>query len=210
MADTANNLANIGDAAPRRRGPPPGTPKPPNSGRKKGTRNRVTKEIAEIAQKHGKEIVDGLVKDFKATDDLDVKIKIASLVLSYGYGKPANTTLIGGDGGNPIRYGGEYLDLKRLTDGELAQLDALTMLALDVPAASPAPSQRDVSDMAVGPRGVLTSESKTLAMPMNSPAARSSPSWRISKGAFIVSERMGTLTRRSITRARDRGERRRQ
>ena len=57
----------------RRRGPPPGTPKPPNSGRQKGTRNKVSKEIAEIAQKHGKAIVDGLVKEFKGTDDLDVK-----------------------------------------------------------------------------------------------------------------------------------------
>jgi hypothetical protein len=88
---------------PRRPGPPPGTPKTPGSGRKPGGRNRVTKEIAEIAQQHGKTIVFGLVKAFKETDDLDVKVKIASLVLSYGYGQPTRRSEISGPDGSPIQ-----------------------------------------------------------------------------------------------------------
>ncbi len=87
---------------PRRAGAPKGRAKPEGSGRQKGTRNRVTKEIAEIAQKHGKAIVDGLVKEFKTTDDLDVKVKIASLVLSYGYGQPTRRSEVSGPGGQPI------------------------------------------------------------------------------------------------------------
>ena len=66
----------------------PGYSKPPNSGRKKGARKRVTNEITEIAQQHGMTIAHSLVKEFKATDDLDVRVKIAPLVLSYDYGQP--------------------------------------------------------------------------------------------------------------------------
>ncbi len=73
---------------PRKPGRPRGLPKPKNSGRKRGTRNRVTKEIAEIAQKHGKKIVEGLVAEFNDTIDPNVKVKIATLVLAYGYGRP--------------------------------------------------------------------------------------------------------------------------
>ncbi len=102
MADMANNVANIAGAVPRKPGRAKGSPKPEGSGRQKGTRNRVTKEIAEIAQKHGKVIVDGLVKEFKTTDDLDVKVKIASLVLSYGYGQPTRRYEVSGPGGQPI------------------------------------------------------------------------------------------------------------
>ncbi len=79
-----------------------GAPKTPGSGRRPGGRNKVTKEIAEIAQKHGKSIVDGLVKEFKATEDLDVKVKIASLVLSYGYGQPTRRSELSGPDGGPI------------------------------------------------------------------------------------------------------------
>ena len=110
MADTANNVANISDVVPRKPGPPKGSPKPAGSGRQKGTRNRVTKEIAEIAQKHGKVIVDGLVKEFKTTDDLDVKVKIASLVLSYGYGQPTRRSEVSGPDGSPIQQQTEILE----------------------------------------------------------------------------------------------------
>ncbi len=77
--------------------------KTPGSGRKPGGRNRVTTEIAEIAQRHGKTIVAGLVKAFKETDDLDVKVKISSLVLSYGYGQPTRRSEISGPDGSPIQ-----------------------------------------------------------------------------------------------------------
>ncbi len=109
MDDMANNVANITDAAPRKPGRPKGSPKPPGSGRQKGTPNKATKEIAEIAQKHGKVIVDGLVKEFKTTDDLDVKVKIASLVLSYGYGQPTRRAELTGADGGPIQQRTEIL-----------------------------------------------------------------------------------------------------
>ena len=111
MGSQANHLANQKPetdpagvvALPRGPGAPKGRAKPPNSGRKKGTRNRVTREIAEIAQKHGKKIVDGLVAEFNKTEDAEVKVKIASLVLSYGYGQPTRRNEISGVGGGPIQ-----------------------------------------------------------------------------------------------------------
>jgi len=102
MDDRANVVANIADGVPRRRGAPPGSPKPPGSGRQKGTRNKVTKEIAAIAQKHGKAIISGLVELFESTDNPDIKIKTAGLVLSYGYGSPVSRREVSGPGGAPI------------------------------------------------------------------------------------------------------------
>ncbi len=87
-----------------------GSPKPAGSGRQKGTRNRVTKEIAEIARKHTKAIVDGLMKDFKATDDSDLKVKIASLVLSYGHGQPTRRSEVSGPDGAPIEQRTQILE----------------------------------------------------------------------------------------------------
>jgi hypothetical protein len=110
---------------PRRPGPPPGTPKTPGSGRKVGSRNRVTKEIAEIAQKHGRSIVFGLVKAFKETDDLDVKVKIAALVLSYGYGQPTRRSEISGPDGGPIQKQTQILEAsQRVADVFAAAADS--------------------------------------------------------------------------------------
>ncbi len=95
MSKQANVPATIdaaltGAVVPLPRGPgrPPGGTKPVGSGRQKGVRNRVTREIAEIAQRYGKAIVTGLVTEFRKTDDPEVKVKIAALVLAYGYGRP--------------------------------------------------------------------------------------------------------------------------
>ncbi len=77
--------------------------KTPGSGRRPGGRNKVTKEIAEIAQKHGEKIVNGLMKEFKETDNADLKVKIAQLVLSYGYGQPTKRSEVSGPDGGPIQ-----------------------------------------------------------------------------------------------------------
>ena len=122
MADMANNMANIAGAVPRKPGRAKGSPKPEGSGRQKGTRNRVTKEIAEIAQKHGKVIVDGLVKEFKTTDDLDVKVKIASLVLSYGYGQPTRRSEVSGPDGAPIEQRTHILEASERVARVFAQV----------------------------------------------------------------------------------------
>ena len=102
-----------------------GAAKTPGSGRKPGSRNRVTKEIAEIAQKHGKSIVDGLVKEFKSTEDLDVKVKIASLVLSYGYGQPTKRSEVSGPDGGPILRQTQVLEAsQRVADTFAAAADS--------------------------------------------------------------------------------------
>ncbi len=49
---SANYEASIKPLA-RRPGPPKDTPRSPNAGRKKGTPNRITKDVREAAQKHG-------------------------------------------------------------------------------------------------------------------------------------------------------------
>ena len=95
MSEQANSQANIsaalaGAVVPLPRGPgrPPGGGKPVGSGRKKGVKNRTTREIAEVAQRYGEAIMTGLVTEFRKTDDPEVKIKVAALVLAYGYGRP--------------------------------------------------------------------------------------------------------------------------
>jgi hypothetical protein len=133
MDKLANQVANQGPGngtsevveLPRRPGAPKGRAKPEGSGRQKGTRNRVTKEIAEIAQKHGKAIVDGLVKEFKTTGDLDVKVKIATLVLSYGYGQPLRRAELSGPGGRPIKS--EHTRVEIRDDRELARRLSLVL-----------------------------------------------------------------------------------
>ena len=120
--NTANSMANITDVVPRKPGRPKGLPKPPTSGRKRGTRNRVTREIAEIAQKHGKAIVAGLMKEFKATDDLDVKVKIASLVLSYGFGQPTRRSEVSGPDGGAIQQQTQIIEASQRVAAAMAEV----------------------------------------------------------------------------------------
>lgn len=70
-----------------RRGRPKGLPKPPGSGRKPGTPNRITREVREAAQKH---TVKALTTLARLTKHEDPKIALAAAVelLNRGHGKP--------------------------------------------------------------------------------------------------------------------------
>jgi hypothetical protein len=52
----------------RRPGPPKGTPKPPGSGRKQGTPNRVTRDLRAVAAKHTNKAINTLVKLLRDED----------------------------------------------------------------------------------------------------------------------------------------------
>jgi hypothetical protein len=74
-------------AWPNRRGPPKGTPKPPGSGRKPGTPNRVTRDLRAAAAKHTKKAVNTLVKLLR-DEDPRVQFVAARELLDRGHGKP--------------------------------------------------------------------------------------------------------------------------
>lgn len=93
-------------AAPRRRpGKPLGYPKPPGSGRKPGTPNRITKEIRAVAQKHGAKAVRELVKLMTKSDDATIRLRAAQELLDRGYGRPVAPSEISGPGGAPVGVG---------------------------------------------------------------------------------------------------------
>ena len=76
---TANNIIRTGRA-----GRPKGLPK--TGGRQKGTRNRVTRQIAKVAQVHGRQMIDELV-EMSRNEEIaaDIRLKAKEVVLSYGY-----------------------------------------------------------------------------------------------------------------------------
>lgn len=85
----------------RRRGPKPGTPKPEGSGRKKGTPNRVTRDIRAIAAKHSPKAIRVLVKALADTDP-KVSLLAARELLDRAHGKPMQATEVSGPNGVPL------------------------------------------------------------------------------------------------------------
>ena len=74
-----------------------GTPK--TGGRIKGVPNKATREIKEIAQKHGKAAIDKLVALMNGSDDDRVQAAAANSLLDRGYGKAVQAhTGEGGEG----------------------------------------------------------------------------------------------------------------
>lgn len=104
MLDESKQSDNIAaDTASVRRGPgrPRGLPKPPGSGRQKGTPNRVTRDIRAAAAKHGPKALQALVK---LLDDPDPKVKATAAreILDRAYGRPVTPTEITGADGAPL------------------------------------------------------------------------------------------------------------
>lgn len=87
------------------RGRKPGTPK--TGGRVKGTPNKATADIKEVARKHGPAIIEAAAKlagvvgegDGKAESE-QARIAAMTLVMGYGYGKPSQ--VLGNDPDNPL------------------------------------------------------------------------------------------------------------
>ena len=107
---------------PFRRGPgrPPGGPKPPGSGRKRGTRNKVTKEIREIAAKHGARSIRELVKLLKTSSNEQVRLKAAAELLDRGFGRPPQSLEHSGPAGGPI-------ETREMDDREFARQIAFAL-----------------------------------------------------------------------------------
>lgn len=85
-----------------KRGVKPGTPKPPNSGRKKGTPNHTTEDIAAFARLHSRRMVEKLVAIANDSEEPSAsRVSAANSVLDRAHGKPTTTALLGGTG-SPI------------------------------------------------------------------------------------------------------------
>jgi hypothetical protein len=83
-------------------GKPKGSPRPPGSGRKAGTPNRVVREIKLIAQEHGPDIVDELKRiALRGKSEAD-RIAAGRVVLERGYGKAASPIHLSGAEGGPL------------------------------------------------------------------------------------------------------------
>lgn len=87
-AATEAEVVRTPSPAQRRPGRPPGSPKPPTSGRKKGVPNKSTREIREIAQKHGGKAVRELVKLMTKSENDQTRLKAAVELLDRAYGRP--------------------------------------------------------------------------------------------------------------------------
>ncbi len=108
--EPGNSTSEVVDL-PQRTGAPKGRRRPEGSGRKKGTPNRITREVREIAQKYTARAVRQAWKLAKEAKSQDTQLKALELILAYGHGKP--TQMIAGDPeGEPIEA--EVLDPREL------------------------------------------------------------------------------------------------
>lgn len=83
-------------------------------GRQKGTPNKSTNEIKELAQRHCPEVLAEFARIFKDKKaDLDSRIKVGVELLNRGYGRPAQQLQHAGHDGGP-------LDLSLMSDEALA------------------------------------------------------------------------------------------
>ncbi len=84
---------------------PEATVEPPKKrgGRPRGSLNRATKDIRIAAQKYTKRALIVIAKLAEQAEDPNVRLKAACELLDRAHGKPSQTTLIGGDGGDPVK-----------------------------------------------------------------------------------------------------------
>ena len=86
------------------RGPgrPKGLPRPPGSGRQKGTPNRVTAEVKSLAQRYGRRAIRELAKLALKSPDEQVRLAALRELLNRGYGKPVQPTELSGPDRGPV------------------------------------------------------------------------------------------------------------
>jgi hypothetical protein len=134
MDEIGNHSANLGAGAARigaRPGKPKGHPKPPGSGRQKGTPNRITRDIREAAAKHSAKAIAELARLLK-DEDSRVRVAAARELLDRAHGKPITPTEISGKDGAPI-------ETHNVTDIDVGRRIAfvLARAAKDTPPAEP-------------------------------------------------------------------------
>lgn len=77
-------------------------PRPKTGGRKKGTPNKATASIKELARQYTTEALEALVGVLRNSETDAAKVSAAKEILDRGYGK-ATTVVAGDDEGGPIR-----------------------------------------------------------------------------------------------------------
>ena len=106
-------------------GPPKGTR---YGGRQKGTPNKTTAEMKELAAAYGPKALKFLgqvMEDDK--NPIEVRVKASDHLLNRGYGKPAQTTNLAGHDGGPLDLGSlGDADLDTLAEKLLQTLGAAT------------------------------------------------------------------------------------
>lgn len=83
--------ANVVDL-PRGLGRPKGLPK--TGGRKRGVRNKATKDVREIAQQYTRRAVRAAWSLATNAESEETRLRALQLILSYGHGRPANRSEI--------------------------------------------------------------------------------------------------------------------
>lgn len=81
-----------------KRGPPKGSPK--SGGRKKGTPNKATADIRDLAREYTLDAVATIVAVMRSSDSDQARVAAAREILDRGYGKAPQ--FIAGDKENPI------------------------------------------------------------------------------------------------------------
>jgi len=76
-----------------------GAPRPPGAGRKKGSTNKTTAQIREMARMHAEEAIETLVEMIRDSDTDSARIAAIKELLDRGLGKAtAHHELTGADG----------------------------------------------------------------------------------------------------------------
>ena len=98
MTDTAAPVAEV--IPIKRRGPPAGRPKPENSGRKKGTKNRRNQQVAEMLAELKCHPAVGLARIAQnKKNPVEVRAKCFSDLMKYVHPQLRATEVTGADGG---------------------------------------------------------------------------------------------------------------
>jgi len=94
--------AAIETAQPAEAQPAPEEP-PKRGGRPRGSLNKATRDVRIAAQKYTKRALTVITKLAEQSNDPRVQLQAAVELLDRAHGKPAQTQLVGGAGGDPVR-----------------------------------------------------------------------------------------------------------
>ena len=91
-------MTKVGKPRPGRK---PGTPRVLGSGRRKGTPNKATAEVKELARLHGPAAIEEAVRIMKTSESDQARLAAAREILDRAYGKPQQT-IVGADDAAPV------------------------------------------------------------------------------------------------------------
>ena len=146
-------------------------------GRPRGSRNKVTKAIRDIAQRYTRRAVKQAWKLAQHAENQDVQLKALALLLAYAHGKPTDRQeLTGKDGESlvPAMYS--------MPDKEIARRCALILTLADE-AAAPEAAEDGSSGGGLPSRRSAGAEGPVLAGPTPPPSGASASSPNRSNGA---------------------------